>query len=162
MNEVIDDVLKKFYEFLELELTYLKDANNFLKTIPDMIVKNKLKDFEFGNFIEKYEMEVYKIALKKKDFLIEISEYYGVDANEISITYLDKVSDFGYMNLKKEIIKLSNMIVDNLLKVSIYLNRFAKLNGDLKKINGFLYQGNYASDGEGIKGRKKSIFYSEA
>jgi len=162
MNEAMNDVLKDFYEFLGYELAYLKNVNNFLKNIPDMIVKNKLKDFEFGNFIEKYEIEVYKIAIKKKDFLVDISKYYGIDASEISFSYLDRVSEFGFLNLRREIIQVSNMIGDSLLKVSIYVNRFSILNRDLKKVNGLLYQNNYASDGEGIKERKKSIFYSEA
>jgi len=158
MNELIND----FLGFLDDELNYLTGVSNFLETIPKLITENRIKEYEFGNFLEKYELELYRIASKKKSFFMRLAHYYNIDVVELNLSYLIKMGHKEFIDTGRNIIKLSNRIKLLLLKVSIYLEKFKQLNTNMKTLNKFLFQNNYASDGIENRGQSKSIFSSEA
>lgn len=158
----MNGVIKEFFVFLEGELAYLNNVNKFLESVPKLITGNKIDSFEFGNFLEKYEMEVYKIASRKKNILIKIAAYYKIDVVELNFTYISNSGHKEFIELGREVFRISNKIKFTLLKVSIYLTKFSKLNNDLKSVNRFLFQDNYSSNGIEKKDQKNSIFFSEA
>ncbi len=158
----MNGVIKEFYMFLKIELGYLETVNKFFESIPKLITENKVDSFEFGNFLEKYEIEIYKIASNKKSLLMRIAEYYNIDVTEVNLTYISNAGHKEFVEIGKKIFSLSNKIKYTLLKASIYLTKFSQLNNELKKVNRFLFQDNYAANGIENKDQKNSIFFSEA
>jgi len=142
----MNGVIKEFFVFLENELSYLENVSKFLDSVPKLITGNRIDSYEFGNYLEKYELEVYRIASQKKGLLLQLAASGHKE----------------FIEMGKKIFAVSNRIKFTLLKVSIYLSKFTKLNNDLKKVNRFLFQDNYSASGIEKKEQKNSLFFSEA
>lgn len=158
----MNGVIKDFFVFLENELSYLEKVSQFLDSVPKLITGNRIDSYEFGNYLEKYELEVYRIASQKKGLLLQLAAYYKIDVTDVSFTYISNSGHKEFLQIGKKIFDISNRIKFTLLKVSIYLAKFTKLNNDLKKVNRFLFQDNYSASGIEKKEYKNSLFSSEA
>ena len=158
----MEGIIKAFYELLENELTYLETVNRFLETVPSLIAHNKITNYEFNNFLEQYELEVYRIATEKKRYFIQIAKYLNIEIADLSFNLIAKAGYREFLDIGKRIIRISNKIKLTLLKVSIYISKFSKLNSDLGKINQFLLQNNYSAKGTETQEHRSSMFVGEA
>jgi len=143
MNELIND----FSEFLASENQYLSQVKLFLVGIPEQVTRGEMNHVEFQHFLEKYEVQNAHFIYEKKRFMEKIADALQIKTNQVSFRMLVQLGYREFESIGRNALKLSNEIRMLLIKISIFMKNFSKLQKEFKRLNGFIYQHDYSHQG---------------
>jgi hypothetical protein len=143
----MDELIKEFSDFLADEYRYLNQVKVFLMGIPERISEGDTDHFEFQNFIEKYEVQNAHFLHEKNRFKERIGEQLNMKKEQVTFRLLVQLGHREFEETGRNVLKISNEITMLLLKISIFLRNFTKLQMEFKRLNGYLYQHDYSSRG---------------
>ncbi len=156
------NAVKDFYDFLDVETKRLLKIRDFIATIPDRITRGEITTIEFQNFVETYELETYKFHNTKQDHIKKVTESLNIPAEELSFQLLVKMGYTDFIKLAPEFIAITDQIKSMLLKTSIFIKNFMRLNQELMKLNNYLLQNDYSRQGREKSDHHSYSFYREA
>lgn len=149
------DAVNDFYAFLDEETKRLLKIRDFLMTIPERITTGEITSFEFQNFVETYELETYRFHNTKMDHMRKVTVALNIPAEELSFQTLIKMGYTDFNKIAPEFIAITNQIKSMLLKTTIFIKNFMRLNQELMRLNNYLLQNDYSR-----KGREKNDHHS--
>ncbi len=158
MNEIII----RFLQFLAEEHNYLVSIRKFLSEIPALITSGQITEFEFQNFLEKHELQTARFIFDKNQYRAEIAKSINTAAENINFKLLVKMGFREFESKGRKVLKISNEISRELVKISIFLRNFSKLQTELKRLNNFLIQKDYSPRGVESTYAPGRNFYGEA
>lgn len=142
-------IIQDFLTFLAEEYSYLTRIKVFLLKVPELISTGQVNEQEFQNFLEKYELETSRFLYEKKRFKEEIARELNLPVEQVTFRRLVNMGFRGFEDKGRRVLKVSNEISLLLLKISIYLKNFARLQNEFQRLNTFLYQHDYSARGVG-------------
>ncbi len=160
----MDELIRDFLDFLAAEYKYLDQVKVFLTDIPEMITDGRINELEFQNFIEKYEIQNAHLLYEKNRYKEKIGEKLNIKKEQVSFRLLVKMGYRDFDSIGRNELKISNEISMSLLRISIFLRNYAKLQYEFKRLNSFLFQHDYSSRGVAVEYtyRPGRNFYGEA
>ncbi|MCX6580654.1 MAG: hypothetical protein NT166_10785 [Candidatus Aminicenantes bacterium] len=147
MNEILENFLK----FLAEEYDYLVKIKLFLLDVPDMITTGKINEPEFRDFMEKYELETARFLFEKNRFKESIAGQLNIPPGQATFKMLVNLGRREFEETGAKVIKITNEISKLLLRISIYLDNFSKLQNKFKRFNNFLYRNDYSAAARGVE-----------
>jgi len=145
----MNEETKNYLTFLNEEFSYLLKIKLFLLEIPGMITRGDINQLEFQSFLEKYEMEMSRFLFEKNRHKENIAQKMRVKADQVTFKLLVHVGNKDFEAMGRKIVKITNEITMHLFKVSVYMQNFAKMQMEFKRLNSFLYQNDYSAAGLG-------------
>lgn len=156
------DAIEKFLNFLSEEYEYLVKIKVFLVRIPELIAKGDINNLEFQSFLEKYEVETAHFLHEKNLYKEKIAKHMNIPAQQLTF---NKLVQLGYKEFEDKgwrILHISNEINLLLVKISVYLRNFSRLQNEFKRLNSFLYQNDYSARGAAAPYSPGRNFHREA
>ncbi|HLP58821.1 MAG TPA: hypothetical protein VK186_08330 [Candidatus Deferrimicrobium sp.] len=145
----MNEILTNFLKFLAEEYDYLVRIKLFLVGVPEMITTGKINEHEFRGFMEKYELETARLLFEKNRFKELIAAQLNIPPGQLSLKLLVNMGHKEFEEIGLQVLKITNEISLLLLKVSIYLANFSKLQNEFKRLNNFLYRNDYTAAARG-------------
>jgi len=158
----MDTLMKEFSDFLAEELQFLTNIKLFLARVPELLTSGEITQIEFQEFLEKYEIETARFLFEKNDYKDQIAEKLAISPAYFTFNLLAQLGFREFEDLSRRIFKAANEIGVQLVKVSIYLKNFTKLQQDFRRLNNFLYQKDYSLRGVDSPYSPGRNFYREA
>jgi hypothetical protein len=162
----LDETVNQFSKFLSEEYGYLLKIKLFLLDVPGMITAGNINELEFQGFLEKYEVETSRFLFEKNRYKEEIAGLLNVPREQVTFKLLVSLGYLEFDNKAHRVLKIANEITMNLLKVSVFIRNFARMNQEMKRLNTFLYQEDYSPTGMETGGsytyQRGGNFYGEA
>ncbi|MCP5102918.1 MAG: hypothetical protein GY950_06055 [bacterium] len=158
----LNTIVENFLTFLAEEYRYLTRIKLFLVKVPEMIVNGDINQLEFQDFLEKYELETARFIFEKNRFKEEIARELQSPIEEITFKRLAGLGHRGFEDKGLRVLRISNEINLLLLKISVYLKNFSRMQDEFKRLNNFLYQGDYSARGAEPSYNPGGNFYVEA
>lgn len=160
------ELMNEFLSFLSEEYSYLEDVRSFLIEIPQLIANGSISQLEFQMFLEKYEVQTSRYIFERNRYREAIAARLHIQIDQVTFKLLVHVGYSAFEEKGLHLLKISNEIKMLLLKISIYLQNFAKMQLEFKRLNNFLYQKDYSphsvkTDGPYNFNRGRN-FYGEA
>ena len=143
MNETVRD----FLAFLSEEYSYLTKIKIFLVKIPRLITDGDINELEFQEFMEKYELESSRFVYEKNRYREKIAGELNLEPGQISFRMLASMGFDEFRDIGHRVLQITNEITLLLLKTSIYMKNFSNLQREFRRLNNFLYQGDYNARG---------------
>jgi hypothetical protein len=143
----MNDVIKDFLEFLSDEYSYLLKIKLFLLEIPDLITNGNINELEFQGFLEKYEVETAKFVFEKNRHKELIANKLHIKPEQVTLKLLVHLGHNEFEEKGRKVLKISNDISMNLMKVAVYIRNFSKMQHEFQRLNNFLYQKDYTPSG---------------
>lgn len=160
------ELMKDFLSFLSEEYGYLEEVKAFLVQIPELIANGRISQMEFQMFLEKYEVQTSRYLFERNKHIEAIAAQMHVPKDQVSFSLLVHV---GYKEFEEKglnLFKITNEIKMHLLKITIFLQNFAKMQLEFKRLNNFLYQKDYSPRSVKAEGpynfNRGRNFYGEA
>lgn len=147
----MNDILDNFLKFLAEEYDYLVKIKLFLVNVPDMITTGKINELEFRDFMEKYELETARFLFEKNRFKDSIAAQLNIPSAQVTFKVLVNLGRAEFEETGAKVIKITNEISKLLLKISIYLDNFSRLQNKFKRFNNFLYRNDYSAAALGVE-----------
>ena len=162
----LDEYVNQYLQFLSEEYGYLVKIKLFLLDMPGMITGGNINELEFQGFMEKYEVETSRYLFEKNRHRKAIAEVLRIPIEEITFKFLVGLGYREFENKGHRVLKITNEITMQLLKVSVYIRSFSQMNQEMKRLNNFLYQSDYSPSGLDTQGAysysRGRNFYGEA
>jgi hypothetical protein len=161
-SEKMKYATEKFLSFLAEEYDYLTKIKIFLIRIPELIAAGDINELEFQNFLEKYEVETAHFLHEKNRYKERIAKQLNIPVQQVTF---NKLVQLGYREFEDKawrVLKITNDINLLLVKISVYLRNFAKLQNEFKRLNSFLYQNDYSARGAPTSYSPGRNFHGEA
>jgi hypothetical protein len=143
----VKTIIQDFLTFLAEEYSYLTRIKVFLLKVPELITSGQVNELEFQNFLEKYELETSRFLYEKNRFKEEIARELNLPIEQVTFRRLVNLGYRGFEDKGRRVLKVSNEISLLLLKISIYLKNFARMQNEFRRLNTFLYQHDYSARG---------------
>lgn len=143
----LDEYVNQYLQFLSQEYGYLVKIKLFLLDVPGMIADGNINELEFQGFMEKYEVETSRYLFEKNRHRQDIADLLRISRDEVTFKFLVGLGYREFENKGHRVLKISNEITMQLLKVSVYIRSFAQMNQEMKRLNNFLYQSDYSPTG---------------
>lgn len=158
------ELIKEFSEFLAEEYRHLTRVKVFLMKVPRLIGEGEIDQIEFQNFLEKYEVQNSHFINEKKRFNHQIAEKLNIEPEEVSLSRLVRMGYRELNDIGHRVVRISNDISMLLLKISIFLKNFSRMQQEFKRLNHFLHQNDYSPRGVAMEPvyRTGRNFYGEA
>lgn len=144
MNELINN----FSTFLTKECEELERIKTFLFELPDQISHGRTHAFDFQKYLEQHEIKTRRILEEKNRYLSTIAQHMNAPEEKVTLDFLYRLGYEEFHRLKVKLNQLSTEIAYLLLKCSIFLKNYARMNSKFKQINNFLLQSDYTIRGE--------------
>lgn len=151
-----------FLNFLSEEYSYLTRIKLFLVNIPDLITTGEITQVEFQNFLEKFELETASFVYEKNRHKERISRLLNISPDELTFRQLVKLGFKEFEEKGFRVLRMTNEINMQLLKISVFMKNFSKLQSDFKRLNSFLYQNDYSARGSETTYNPGGSLYMEA
>ncbi|MGE5343867.1 MAG: hypothetical protein ACM3SY_20545 [Candidatus Omnitrophota bacterium] len=160
MNELINE----FLEFLNQENQYLSQVKLFLMGIPERIAAGEISQMDFQAFLEKYEVQNAHMVYEKNRFKEKIGEQLNIKTDQVSFRLLVHIGHREFEETGRVLLKHTNEISMLLMKISIFLKNFEKMQMEFKRLNSYLFQNDYSPRGLSAEHycRPGRNFYGEA
>jgi hypothetical protein len=143
----MDELIKEYLSFLAEQYGYLTKIKLFLNRIPQMIVKGEVNQLEFQGFLEKYEVQNAHFIYEKNRFQQRIGERMRVTPEQVTFKLLVHVGHRQFEDKGRRLLRITNEIKMQLVKISIYMKNFARMQEDFRRLSNFLYQNDYTPRG---------------
>ncbi len=156
------ELMNGFSAFLLEEYNYLAQIKVFLQRMPELITSGQVTQFEFQNFLEKYELETYRFVAEKNKYKEQISQSLNIPVHQISFKLLVGMGFRQFQEVGRKVLRAANEISMLLMKVSVYMRTFSQMQGDFKRLNNFLYRKDYSVRGQESQYDPGQNFYREA
>jgi hemerythrin-like domain-containing protein len=141
------ETVRNFLNFLSEEHSYLTNIKIFLIKIPKLITSGDINELEFQKFLEKYELESLRFVKEQKHFKEKISEELNLRPEQVTYRMLVSMGFDEFSELGRRVLRITNEITMLLLKTSVYLKNFSRLQGEFMRLNNFLYRHDYSARG---------------
>lgn len=158
------ETIRNFLNFLSEEYSYLTNIKIFLVKIPKLITDGDINELEFQKFLEKYELESLRFVKEQNNFKEKIAEEMNLRPEQVSYRMLVSMGFEEFSELGRRVLRIINEITMLLMKASVFLKNFSRLQGEFTRLNNFLYQHDYSARGtEASHTYKPGMnFYGEA
>lgn len=158
------ETVRNFLNFLSEEYSYLTNIKLFLLKIPKLITSGDINELEFQRFLEKYELETLRFVQERNQFKENIAEELHLRPEQVTYKMLVSMGFDDFTELGSRVLRMTNEITMLLLKTSVYLKNFSRLQGEFMRLNNFLYRHDYSARGtESSYNYKPGMnFYGEA
>lgn len=143
----LDEHVNQYLQFLSQEYSYLVKIKLFLLDVPGMIADGNINELEFQGFMEKYEVETSRFLFEKNRHRQTIADLLHIPLDKVTFKFLVSLGYREFENKGHRVLKITNEITMQLLKVSVYIRSFAQMNQEMKRLNNFLYQSDYSPNG---------------
>jgi hypothetical protein len=140
----MDEVIKEYLEFLSEEYGYLFKIKLFLMDIPDMIATGSISELEFQGFLEKHEVETSRFLFEKNRYQESIAKNLHISKEQVTLKLLVHLGYKAFEEQGRNVLRITNEITLHLVKISVFLKNFSKMQQEFKRLNNFLYQENYS------------------
>jgi hypothetical protein len=141
------ETVRNFLNFLSEEYSYLTNIKIFLIKIPRLITSNDINELEFQKFLEKYELESLRFVKEQNNFKEKIGEELNLRPEQVTYRMLVSMGFDEFADLGRRVLRITNEITMLLMKASVYLKNFSRLQGEFMRLNNFLYQHDYSARG---------------
>jgi hypothetical protein len=138
------ELTNEFLTFLSEEYDYLENVKSFLVEIPALIANGSISQMEFQMFLEKYEVQTSRYIFERNKYREGIAAKLHVKKDQVTFQLLVHVGYPEFEEKGLKLLKITNEIKMHLLKITIYLRNFAKMQLEFKRLNNFLYQKDYS------------------
>ncbi len=138
------ELTKDFLSFLCEEYSYLEKVKLFLAEIPQLIANGSISQMEFQMFLEKYEVETSRYLFERNKYKEQIALKLHVQKDQVTFKLLVHLGYTEFEEKGLNLLKITNEIKMFLMKISIYLQNFARMQLEFKRLNNFLYQKDYS------------------
>lgn len=158
------ETIREFSALLKNELNFLLAVKAFLATIPEALEKGDVLIRDFQLFMEKYEYDSHCLLAEKNHLLKEIAALLNIAVENLNLPLLVNMGYGEFEDIQIKIHKTTNEVSLQLLKISIFLKNYARLNTEQLGFNSFLFQSNYSDSltNKKFNSRKGQRFYGEA
>lgn len=158
------ETVRNFLNFLSEEYSYLTNIKLFLLKIPKLITSGDINELEFQRFLEKYELETLRFVQERNQFKENIAGELHLRPEQVTYKMLVSMGFDDFTELGSRVLRMTNEITMLLLKTSVYLKNFSRLQGEFMRLNNFLYRHDYSARGtESSYNYKPGMnFYGEA
>ncbi len=141
------ETVRNFLTFLSEEYGYLTKIKIFLIKIPKLITNGDINELEFQNFLEKYELETSRFLFEKNRHKEKIAEELNLKPEQVTFRMLVSMGFDDFRDKGHRVLRITNEISLLLLKTSVYIKNFSNLQREFRRLNNFLYQGDYNARG---------------
>jgi len=148
MNAELNELITNFLNFLNEEYHSLVKIKVFLLGIPELISNGKINQLEFQNFLEKYELQTASMIYEKNRFKDQIAEKLSTSREEVNFKVLVNLGFHDFEDIGRRVLRISNEITLLLVKISVYLKNFTRMQQEFKRLNHFLSHNDYSPRGE--------------
>jgi hypothetical protein len=132
---------------LSEEYSYLTKIKIFLIKIPGLITNGDINELEFQNFLEKYELETSRFLYEKNRYKDKIADELKLKPEQVTFRMLVSMGFEDFRDKGHRVLRITNEITLLLLKTSVYMKNFSNLQREFRRLNNFLYQGDYNARG---------------
>ncbi len=137
----------KFLNFLNEEYNYLTRIKIFLGKVPAMIMSGEINQVEFQNFLEKYELENSRFVFDKNRYREEIGGCLSMPAQAVTFKVLVSRGFREFENIGRRVLRIANEIKMLLVKITVYMKNFARMQQEFQRLNAFILQSDYSARG---------------
>lgn len=141
------ETVRNFLTFLSEEYSYLTKIKIFLIKIPKLITNGDINELEFQEFLEKYELETSRFVFEKNRYKEKLAEELNLRQDQVNFRMLVSMGFDEFRDKGRRVLRITNEITLLLLKTSVYIKNFSNLQREFKRLNTFLYQGDYNARG---------------